>query len=279
MTRPTPETLAHSARRARSGTGAAGDSDSAARPGRAAPAAATETPVREPATAQVSGAGSLVRSLEALGVDVVFGIPGGAILPAYDPLYDSDGPAHPGPPRAGRRARGHRLRAGHRPGRRLHRHLRPGRDQPGHPDRRRLHGLGADRRDHRPGGPRRRSARTPSRRPTSRASRCRSPSTTSWCRRPRRSRGCSPRRSTWPPPAGPARCWSTSPRTCCRRRPTFSWPPDARPARLPADAAPARQADPRGGPADRRAPAGRCSTSAAACSRPAPPRCCASWPS
>ncbi|MBC8990085.1 acetolactate synthase large subunit [Micromonospora chalcea] len=90
MTRPTPETLAHTARRARSGTGAAGDSDSAARPGRAAPAAATtETPVREPATAQVSGAGSLVRSLEALGVDVVFGIPGGAILPAYDPLYDS----------------------------------------------------------------------------------------------------------------------------------------------------------------------------------------------
>ena len=90
MTRPTPETLAHSARCARSGTGAAGDSDSAARPGRAAPAAATtETPVREPATAQVSGAGSLVRSLEALGVDVVFGIPGGAILPAYDPLYDS----------------------------------------------------------------------------------------------------------------------------------------------------------------------------------------------
>jgi acetolactate synthase-1/2/3 large subunit len=36
-----------------------------------------------------SGAGALVRSLEALGVEVVFGIPGGAILPAYDPLYDS----------------------------------------------------------------------------------------------------------------------------------------------------------------------------------------------
>jgi acetolactate synthase-1/2/3 large subunit len=43
------------------------------------------------ATAPVatSGAGSLVRSLEALGVEVAFGIPGGAILPAYDPLYDS----------------------------------------------------------------------------------------------------------------------------------------------------------------------------------------------
>jgi acetolactate synthase-1/2/3 large subunit len=36
-----------------------------------------------------TGAGALVRSLEALGVEVVFGIPGGAILPAYDPLYDS----------------------------------------------------------------------------------------------------------------------------------------------------------------------------------------------
>ena len=43
-----------------------------------------------------------------------------------------------------------------------------------------LHGLGADRGDHRPGRPARRSAPTPSRRPTSAASRCRSPSTTSW---------------------------------------------------------------------------------------------------
>ena len=30
-----------------------------------------------------------MRSLEALGVEVAFGIPGGAILPAYDPLFDS----------------------------------------------------------------------------------------------------------------------------------------------------------------------------------------------
>jgi len=35
-----------------------------------------------------------VYSLEALGVDVVFGIPGGAILPAYDPLYDSTSVRH-----------------------------------------------------------------------------------------------------------------------------------------------------------------------------------------
>ena len=88
------------------------------------------------------------------------------------------GPPHPRAPRAGRRPRGRGLRQRDRQGRRLHGDLRPGRDQPRHADRRRLHGLGADRRDHRPGAARRRSAPTPSRRPTSAASRCRSPSTT-----------------------------------------------------------------------------------------------------
>ena len=38
---------------------------------------------------KITGAQSLVRSLEHADVDVVFGIPGGAILPAYDPLMDS----------------------------------------------------------------------------------------------------------------------------------------------------------------------------------------------
>ena len=37
----------------------------------------------------ITGATSLVRSLEHAGVDVMFGIPGGAILPAYDPIFDS----------------------------------------------------------------------------------------------------------------------------------------------------------------------------------------------
>jgi len=45
--------------------------------------------VRPAVDEHMSGAASLVRSLEALDVDVVFGIPGGAILPAYDPLFDS----------------------------------------------------------------------------------------------------------------------------------------------------------------------------------------------
>ncbi|MGL5859478.1 MAG: thiamine pyrophosphate-binding protein, partial [Angustibacter sp.] len=42
----------------------------------------------------LTGAQSLVRSLERLDVEVVFGIPGGAILPAYDPLLDSTSVRH-----------------------------------------------------------------------------------------------------------------------------------------------------------------------------------------
>jgi len=38
---------------------------------------------------QLTGAQAVVRSLEELGVDVIFGIPGGAVLPLYDPLFDS----------------------------------------------------------------------------------------------------------------------------------------------------------------------------------------------
>nr|WP_119590406.1 acetolactate synthase large subunit [Streptomyces scabiei] len=37
----------------------------------------------------VTGAQSLIRSLEEVGADTVFGIPGGTILPAYDPMMDS----------------------------------------------------------------------------------------------------------------------------------------------------------------------------------------------
>jgi acetolactate synthase-1/2/3 large subunit len=43
----------------------------------------------ERTTERMTGAQALVRALEHVGVDTVFGIPGGAILPAYDPLYDS----------------------------------------------------------------------------------------------------------------------------------------------------------------------------------------------
>ena len=38
---------------------------------------------------QLTGAQSVIRSLEELDVEVIFGIPGGAVLPLYDPLFDS----------------------------------------------------------------------------------------------------------------------------------------------------------------------------------------------
>lgn len=59
-----------------------------ARPAR--PATSPPAP-RPPASApeRVTGAQSLVRSLEEVGCEIVFGIPGGAILPVYDPLLDS----------------------------------------------------------------------------------------------------------------------------------------------------------------------------------------------
>jgi acetolactate synthase I/II/III large subunit len=38
---------------------------------------------------EMTGAQSLIKSLEAAGTENIFGIPGGAILPAYDPLMDS----------------------------------------------------------------------------------------------------------------------------------------------------------------------------------------------
>ena len=50
---------------------------------------ATAAPTETTAATPMTGAQSFVRSLEAAGVEVLFGIPGGAILPAYDPLYDS----------------------------------------------------------------------------------------------------------------------------------------------------------------------------------------------
>ena len=55
-------------------------------------AAARPTPGKE--TGKVireksTGARSIIRSLEELGVDTIFGLPGGAILPTYDPLFDS----------------------------------------------------------------------------------------------------------------------------------------------------------------------------------------------
>jgi acetolactate synthase-1/2/3 large subunit len=54
--------------------------------------AKAKTPAPQPkrvAPQQLTGAQSVIRSLEELDVDVIFGIPGGAVLPVYDPLFDS----------------------------------------------------------------------------------------------------------------------------------------------------------------------------------------------
>ena len=72
---PTPATVAHrnAARAAANGRAAAQDS------------ATKETVASE----RMAGAQAIVRSLEELGADVVFGLPGGAVLPLYDPIYSS----------------------------------------------------------------------------------------------------------------------------------------------------------------------------------------------
>jgi acetolactate synthase-1/2/3 large subunit len=45
--------------------------------------------VKQVALQQLTGAQAVIRSLEELDVEVIFGIPGGAVLPVYDPLFDS----------------------------------------------------------------------------------------------------------------------------------------------------------------------------------------------
>jgi acetolactate synthase-1/2/3 large subunit len=87
MTRPNPQLLAQRAANRPAGRpeGASGE------PGTGRAGHRGDPGRRDPAGPKLptTGAGALVGSLEALGVEVVFGIPGGAILPAYDPLLDS----------------------------------------------------------------------------------------------------------------------------------------------------------------------------------------------
>jgi len=58
-------------------------------PGRPVPASPAAVSAPRIDQVPMTGAQSLVRSLEEVGCEVVFGIPGGTILPAYDPLLDS----------------------------------------------------------------------------------------------------------------------------------------------------------------------------------------------
>nr|WP_314841532.1 acetolactate synthase large subunit [uncultured Microbacterium sp.] len=51
-------------------------------------------PATKTAAPEISGAEAVVRTLELLGVTDVFGLPGGAILPVYDPLMDAEDLRH-----------------------------------------------------------------------------------------------------------------------------------------------------------------------------------------
>jgi acetolactate synthase-1/2/3 large subunit len=55
----------------------------------ASTAPSTQSQSKRVAPHQLTGAQAVIRSLEEIGVDVIFGIPGGAVLPVYDPLFDS----------------------------------------------------------------------------------------------------------------------------------------------------------------------------------------------
>ena len=101
---------------------------------------------------RMNGADAILRSLEAEGVDVVFGLPGGAILPTYDAFARGTTIRHVlarHEQGAGHMAEGY-ARASGRVGVAIAT-SGPGRDEPRHPDRRRVDGLDAARLHHRPG--------------------------------------------------------------------------------------------------------------------------------
>lgn len=57
-------------------------------------AAIPRPPSRTPSAPVMTGAEAVVRSLDNLGVTDVFGLPGGAIMPVYDPLMDDEAVRH-----------------------------------------------------------------------------------------------------------------------------------------------------------------------------------------
>ena len=89
-------------------------------------------PGQRVAPVQMTGAEAVVRSLEELGVDLIFPGSGGAVLPVYTTRCSAPAKLRhvTVPPRAGRRAHGQRLCPRHRPRRRHDGHLRARRDQP-----------------------------------------------------------------------------------------------------------------------------------------------------
>nr|WP_228393322.1 acetolactate synthase large subunit [Ornithinicoccus hortensis] len=61
---------------------------------RAPPADEEEQMTAQTAVAQATGAQTLVSTLQSVGVEHIFGLPGGAVLPLYDALYQAPGLRH-----------------------------------------------------------------------------------------------------------------------------------------------------------------------------------------
>ena len=81
-------------------------------------------------TKEMTGAEMVIQAMLDQGVEHIFGYPGGAVLPIYDAMFQQDKlQAHPGAPRAGRRACRGGLCALDRQGRLRAGDLRAGRDQ------------------------------------------------------------------------------------------------------------------------------------------------------
>ena len=124
---------------------------------------------------KMDGAQALIKTLDDLGIEYIFGYSGGAAMPIFDALETvktnikfilmrhEQGAAHmaDGYARATGKPAVVLVTSG------------PGRDEHGDRHHDRAHGLGADDRDHAASRSRRCSARTPSRRRTSSASPCR----------------------------------------------------------------------------------------------------------
>ena len=96
-----------------------------------------------PPVRTVSGSEAVVLSLIDQGVEVIFGYPGGAIMPVYDALYEHDHelPSHPGPARTGFGSRRPRLHPCVRKAGRMYRDFGSRSDEPDYRTRRRKNGL------------------------------------------------------------------------------------------------------------------------------------------
>ena len=238
-------------------------------------------PWPEPAYDDVpmTGAQSLVRSLEEVGCEVVFGIPGGTILPAYDPLLDSTRVRHVLVRHE--QGAGHAATGTRRPPARSGSAWRPPvRARPTWSPRSPTPTWTRSRWSRSPGSSRRALIGTDAFQEAD-ISGITMPITkhnmlvTDAGGDPAGDRGGLPpgqHRPTRPGAGG-------HPQGRAAGADHLQLAAGDAAARLPADHPAARQADPRGRQAHLRGAQARCSTSAAACSRPRRPRSCCAWPS